>query len=171
MWAYNNELCHYGKLHMKWGVRRYQNKDGTLTMAGKKRYQRDQRENASKKKGSKIGEADPSRWVKDDLERSKKLADSGTQLTNNLKSANKMSMDKAVKNRPKMDLSSMSDKDMRDQINRSFLEKQYNDMFNPKQVSKGRERVNTVLEHTGSALAVTSSALGIALAIKELTGR
>lgn len=32
-----NELMHYGVLGMKWGVRRYQNKDGTLTNAGKKR--------------------------------------------------------------------------------------------------------------------------------------
>lgn len=31
-------LQHHGILGMKWGVRRYQNKDGTLTSAGKKRY-------------------------------------------------------------------------------------------------------------------------------------
>ncbi|MBR1703104.1 MAG: hypothetical protein IJ716_14350 [Lachnospiraceae bacterium] len=32
------ELTHHGILGMKWGVRRYQNTDGTLTEAGKKRY-------------------------------------------------------------------------------------------------------------------------------------
>ena len=31
-------ICHHGILGMKWGVRRYQNKDGSLTAAGKKRY-------------------------------------------------------------------------------------------------------------------------------------
>lgn len=32
------ELVHHGVKGMKWGVRRYQNKDGSLTPAGKKRY-------------------------------------------------------------------------------------------------------------------------------------
>lgn len=33
----SGELYHYGVKGMKWGVRRYQNKDGSLTSAGKKR--------------------------------------------------------------------------------------------------------------------------------------
>ncbi|MBQ1733427.1 MAG: hypothetical protein II038_00950 [Lachnospiraceae bacterium] len=33
-----DELYHYGILGMKWGIRRYQNEDGSLTEAGRKHY-------------------------------------------------------------------------------------------------------------------------------------
>ena len=33
-----NELYHRGIPGMKWGIRRFQNEDGTLTPAGKERY-------------------------------------------------------------------------------------------------------------------------------------
>lgn len=35
---YSDELYHHGIKGQKWGIRRYQNPDGTLTEAGKKRY-------------------------------------------------------------------------------------------------------------------------------------
>ena len=31
-------ICHHGILGMKWGVRRFQNEDGSLTAKGKQRY-------------------------------------------------------------------------------------------------------------------------------------
>ena len=164
----NHELQHWGVKGMKWGVRRYQNKDGSLTNAGQKRYDRDKRENAGKKKGDKVAAADPDRWVKEDLTRSRRLADETGQMVNKVKNAN----DNAIRNtpKPKMDLSNMTDQEMRNQINRAILERQYNDLFAPQTVSKGREHASKILETTGSVLAIGSSALGIALAIKDLKG-
>lgn len=40
---YEYELYHYGIKGMKWGVRRYQNKDGSLTPAGKKRLSKNEK--------------------------------------------------------------------------------------------------------------------------------
>lgn len=178
----NTTLCHTGVKGMKWGVRRYQNKDGSLTDAGRKRYARDAKEKEfdkydeatgkyykeSKKNGRTDLSADAHRYAKEDTERTKRLVDSGRNLSGDLK----RTVDTSNRNRKvqQMDLSNMSDKEMRDQINRAMLERQYDDMFNPKKESKGREYVSRTLENAGNVLAITSSALGIALAIKELRG-
>lgn len=168
MWKYthSNELYHWGIKGQKWGVRRYQNEDGTLTPAGQKRYDNEVDGMSNKKKNNH--KADPDKWVKEDLTRTKRLTEESEQLTGKLKRANEASMKNQSK--PKMDLSSMSDKDMRDQINRALLEKQYNDMFAPQKSQKGREFVDRALEVAGTVLGIGSSALGIALAIKELKG-
>lgn len=43
----NLYLCHHGVIGQKWGVRRYQNTDGSLTDAGKKRYIRNMKKAAN----------------------------------------------------------------------------------------------------------------------------
>lgn len=175
----NDYLQHYGVLGMKWGKRRYQNKDGSLTAAGRKRYGADAREQGYKKqdesgtyyKTNKKNkredlDVDAGRWVREDITRSKRLVDESANMTGKLRNAT----DKSIRNNPKqkMDLSSMTDKEMRDQINRAILEKQYNDMFAPQKSTRGREYASQVLDVAGDVLAVGSSALGIALAIMEI---
>lgn len=170
---YNNQIWHWGVKGMKWGVRRYQNADGSLTDAGKRRYATDKVANSKKKEKNRLTDEelrDPNRWVKEDTERTKRVVDSGNQMAGNLKTLNDKSMRIQARRTPKMDLSKMTDQEMREQINRAMLEKQYDDMFNPKKVYSGREAVSDTLEIAGSVLAITSSALGIALAIKELKG-
>lgn len=56
MWnyTYTDELYHHGVKGMKWGVRRYQNKDGSLTNAGKKRYLKEMHKDMEKHFHSQI---------------------------------------------------------------------------------------------------------------------
>lgn len=55
MYETNDSLKHHGVKGMKWGVRRYQNKDGSLTPAGRKRY--DSPEDRNKKIAKRVAAA------------------------------------------------------------------------------------------------------------------
>ena len=157
----NRVLIHYGTKGMKWGVRRYQNKDGSLTPAGKKRYDKENYIDTSK--------PDPKRWVREDTERAKKVVDSVSSLVKEVKKVEQETRPTSKKKR--MDLSSMTDQELRQRINRELTERQYNDLFAPEEtpkISKGREYVSKTLSATGEVLAITGSALSIALAIREL---
>lgn len=178
-----NELCHYGVKGMKWGVRRYQNEDGSLTKAGARRYSKDaesqgfDKYNEKKRvyyKKNKKGEVtelkpDVDKYVTNDIRSVKNITNDAANMTNTLKSMNERGIKNSTRKK-KMDLSKMSDKEMRDQINRKLLERQYDDLFNPKETSKGRQYLSRILETTGSVLALTGSSLSIALAIRELRG-
>ena len=179
-----NELYHYGKKGQKWGVRRYQNADGTLTDAGKKRYARDAKGKdykdfdaekgayykTSKKKGREYLDVDADRYVTEDISRSKDLGNSTANMTRELQNVDRRHPSKRVK----MDLSNMTDQQMREEINRANLERQYNDLFAPEmhpKRAKGREFASKALEVGGSVVVIGAAALDIALKIRALQGK
>lgn len=84
-----NELYHYGVMGMKWGVRRYQNKDGTLTAAGKKQ----------KKKTLSADDKEKARR-KSDLKKRRTMSDADIK-----KRIERMKLEKEFKNLTKEDIS------------------------------------------------------------------
>ena len=164
-----NVLIHHGKKGQKWGVRLYQNKDGTLTELGKKRYARDQKEQSMKKPSKRVESLDPDRWVNEDLDRTGKTLDAGEKLTNSLKRG--VNSIPTSQKKYDMDLSSMSDQELRSAVNRRMLEKQYQDVCTPQKVSKGKEYAMTTLEVTGSVLAIGTSTVFLIKELKNLLGK
>jgi hypothetical protein len=151
---------------MKWGRRRYQNEDGTYTELGKARRSK---EYAKKDRLSDKGVEDVDRWVTDDIKRYQSATRAGEDVVRELQKMERESSPKPIKER--MDLSNMTDKELRDRINRELTERQYNDLFGKTKkptISKGREYARNVLDVAGSVLGIGTSSLAIALAIKEL---
>lgn len=170
-YKYNTELYHHGILGMKWGVRRYQNKDGSLTAKGEKRYAAEVKRNHQKSKKNRVDDEDlrdPNKWVQEDTQNKKDLVDASRNLTNSARELARVT--NRPKEKPRLNLSNMSDKELRDKVNRELLERQYNQVFNAPETRKGREKVMNMLETAGAALATVSSSLMIALSIQKLRG-
>ena len=163
MEAWRAELYHHGILGMKWGIRRFQNKDGSLTEEGNKR----------KATMDPVNQFDESRnkYYQAQRRDNDNLTIIGREGLNIGKEGLKV-YDRFTnrKKAPPEDLSSMSDKELQTRINRLNMEQTYRRLTESNDVPKGRQFAEDVLTVGGSALAVTSSALAIALSIKQLRG-
>ena len=139
---YSNELYHVGVKGMRWGIRR-----------GPK----------SESSGSKEHKvtADQLNKTKNVTDGSSKIAEEGGKIT------------KAVgvirATRKREDISQLTDAELKSKITRMNLEQQYSNLSSG-QVSKGQAYAKSTFEIAGSALAIGSSAVGIAVAIKQLKG-
>lgn len=130
-------LEHAGVKGMRWGVRRYQNKDGTLTPAGKKRYNRElekvkQEQKVIKNKQRTQAKIDKLEKMKQEVEESKKALNSKTENSNKPAKASKT---KSVKD--------MSDEELSNAVRRLQLEQQYSNL-SPKHVSAGKKFASTL---------------------------
>ena len=136
-----NELYHHGVKGMKWGVRRYQNEDGTRTALGKRRR-------ASESVGSSIRSWGTS--VK------KKMSDNRA-ASQAKKAAKKASREEAIEKKKKP-VSEMTDDEIRERINRLRLEKDALSLerdvasLKPKHVTTGQKMVDGLKKMSVSAL-------------------
>lgn len=143
-----DELQHHGIKGQKWGVRRYQKSDGSLTSEGKKRYSDGEYKQALEKV---------------------KAADKVVKSVSKAKS----DMDaKAYEKQLKYDLSKMSDKELQQAVNRLNMEERYAQvMTQRKRLEAGESRINKVLDMAGTALSGAATALTIAVAVNELINK
>ena len=145
MWNYNyyddNELYHHGIKGMKWGVRR-----------------------TPAQLGHDTGGAD--------LQKDKKKVDAANTIVNETRNINNnvsKKQSKKVQKQKMAEVKSMSDKELRERVNRLNMEQQYMRMSS-EQMNVGRANVNSVLNNVGTVVNVASSALAIAVAIQKLKG-
>lgn len=164
--------------HVAFGRAKYVKEDGTLTEEGRARWEYDKRKNATKKKEDKVKDEDleklidPHRWVNEDLDALQKGIQNAQGFTRSLTDYER----KRIENRPKvrkkkLDLSNMTDAELRAQIDRYVLEQRYLDTFDPlvqPEISKGKKWLMNTLEVAGSALAVGVSAVTIAKAMNDM---
>lgn len=142
----DNELTHHGIKGQKWGERRWQNKDGSLTPEGKIRY------GAVAAGVAGAGLAVAKRAIQFKRQKNSR-SDKETELNNT--SAQKM-----------------TDAELRERINRIKLENEYAQLLSPKNektTNKGKTWVRETLEKAGSTIATQLATYALGTAVNATT--
>ena len=148
-WSYTNtnELCHYGRKGMKWGVRLYQNSDGSLTALGRQRY--GTKENFGRVVAAKQKAAAFKKNKKAYEKQAAKNAKADEEIREIKRKAG-MKTDNSQNGLPKgKKISEMSNKEIQERINRIQLEKTLRREMASVQVeriSRGKKAVDTLLK-------------------------
>lgn len=169
----NTELIHTGVKGMKWGVRRYQNKDGSLTPLGKKRYAKELAKLEAEKKRVRQQEQTAKKLKKlDDMQ---KDLDERKKALKPDDAPDSAKQQKAQPAPQKRKLSELSNEEIQAKIDRMNLEKRYRELANTpitnvpkKEVSKGQRFVMEVLEKSGKNIAEQASAYVIGVGVNKL---
>ena len=164
----NNELNHHGVKGQKWGRRRYQNKDGSLTPEGYKRYgsvklveEEYNRRNEKAVASMKV--------AKTAADNSKQLTRSAKEISDTRSRKNQQKANKALEEAVRDKARSMSDQELRDAVNRLNMEENYTRMMqNRERIELGESAASKFMDRSMTALTLASTALSIALAVKEL---
>lgn len=172
-----SELLHYGVLGMKWGVRKDRRPSGTGKIGFRKRPKLSKtkviltEEEKKAREEERKAEKQRGKDLKDVVSGSRKLVDTTKDL---YEKRQKEKAAKEVQRRLKdLNVEGMSDKDLRDIVNRMNLERQYKDLMSSqysREVNTGSSTIKTILDSSGTALGVASTTLSIMLAIKSLRG-
>ena len=108
------------------------------------------------------------RSEKTDIEKAKDIVDASSNSLNRI--SNSINTNSKPKKK-RMNLENMTDKELRDRINREYLEMQYSDLFGEDahpRIEKGKKVASVILKGAGFYLQVASTALGIAYLISKL---
>ena len=160
------ELQHHGIKGMKWGRRRFQNADGSLTPAGIKRY-RDEAGDIERRlnTGKKETTAEDYEKALGGVKTASTVVE-GVRRTNSDMNQVK---DPAMERRIRKNASQMSDKELYEKVQRMNVEDNYTRMMmNRERPERGESFTNKVLDVSAVALRGATTALTIAVLLKQL---
>lgn len=163
------ELMHYGIKGQKWGRRRYQNADGSLTPAGKERYGDKDNFEEQYPKDVKNAQVKGMKAAKSVADGTKETARGLNEIEGKRSRKAQAKANKMVEENARENARKMTDQELRDAVNRLNMEENYARMVsNRERIELGESATSKFLDKTMTAMTVASTALSIALAIKEL---